>query len=142
MFFFRYYVSALVDDVGASNDELCDISVETSPSMSCVSIICDNLRWDNSRRVQLLCCRILVTFLNLGILEASWPKFTFKVLPSLVRMCKPDSDTSHRIEAAELIYLLTEKHPHLQASAVITERFITILSKYFSLPAKDFDVSI
>ena len=42
--------------------------------MSCVSIICDNIRWDKPRKQQMQCCRVLINFLNLGVLHPSWPR--------------------------------------------------------------------
>ena len=79
------------------------------------------------------CCRVLINFLNLGVLESSWPKFTHKVLPTLVRMCKSDCHPKHRIEAALLIYQLTQSSAELQMSAIITERLVAVLLKYLAL---------
>ncbi|XP_075247831.1 armadillo repeat-containing protein 8-like isoform X2 [Convolutriloba macropyga] len=101
--------------------------------VSCVSIICDKLRWDRPRNSQLSICRLLILFLRVGALSESWPKFSFKVLPTLVRLSKSDCSLNQRTQAAELIYLLTETSVQLQKCAVNTDRLMTLLVDYLTI---------
>ena len=71
---------------------------------SCVSIICNQLRWDRSRDSQLLCCKVLISLLHSKALQQQWPKFAYKVLPTLVRLSKSDCSLKQRTVAAQLIH--------------------------------------
>lgn len=55
----------------------------------------------------------------------------YKVMPTLVTMCKPDRSILERIEGAEMIACLTEVDVELQKKASITDHCIPVIASYF-----------
>ncbi|XP_071792560.1 armadillo repeat-containing protein 8-like [Asterias amurensis] len=97
---------------------------------SLLQFFCGLLNRNYSVAMQLTAARCLTYLCRAGAVTTDDPIVQFRVLPTLVRMCKKDRTVEEKVEGAETLAYLIEEDLDLQSVASITDHLILTLAAF------------
>ncbi|XP_054166382.1 armadillo repeat-containing protein 8-like isoform X2 [Oppia nitens] len=102
-------------------NEYCD-----GKSMS--DLLVSMMSQQKTHEMQLIAAKCMTCIYRSGALNSDDKRIIYKTLPTLVRMCKKDKETSIRAMGAETLAYLTEIDTNLQQTASICDHLIPTLA--------------